>query len=161
MLALILAGMVLLVLNLQNLLFPIFASYGGQWARIRKGGAFGWGDLAFYPQSNLYPFDIILYIAALLVIFWFIRKCWKSREFKKIPRFYLYAGALPFAWAIIVFVTGFDYQNCNLPSQYFSCSNPTKRIVLRLATQAIIVLLTLAFMKIAANALNSKQKRVK
>ena len=140
---------VLPILNLQSILFPVLASYGGQWARIRKSG----GDTAFYPRTNLYPLDVLFYISVLIFLVWIVIRTYKNKNRTNILKLYLIASVFPFIWAAITFISGFNYKKCNLPSPYFSCQNPERRILQSLLLHMLIVGVSLLFLKLTTKNL--------
>jgi hypothetical protein len=144
------------VINIQSLLFPIFASYGGQWARVRNEGMFGWGDKAFYPQTELFPFDIILYIASMTILAVMALKWLAKMQSRKLLKMYVAIASLPFAWAALNFFIGFDYSKCNLPSEYYICENPAERIWQRLILHLTIIVATLALIAVVKMINNRK-----
>lgn len=134
----------LILINLQSFVFPVFVSYGGQWARVKRGG----GDQAFYPQTSLYPVDMFLYIAVLVFVAWLARKYILQRNFNSLLRLYLIAGIMPIVWAVLALLSGFNYQKCNIPSTAYTCQNPSGRIIQRVLLNIMIVALTLVCIKV-------------
>jgi len=139
----------LAVVNIQSLLFPILASYGGQWAAAHKGGQFGWGDLAFYPQTKLFPFDVILYVVGVAALFGLVFKSLPKMQSMKLLKIYIALALLPLVWAILNFAGGFNYSKCHIPSQYYTCTNPAGRIWQRLILHAATVVVTLGLVIVA------------
>jgi hypothetical protein len=139
------ATVLFFVLNLIGLLTPVRASYGGQWARVRHGGL--GNDVNFYFRTNLYPADIMIYIAVLVGIVLIGRKLLLSGELKKLFKLYLLTSLLPFIWFAVSLLVGFSTEECNRPSVYFTCHSPVHRISWMLLAYGFLVVLSVVAVK--------------
>jgi len=143
-------------INLQSLTFPIFASYGGQWARVRSGAAIDVNDRLFYPQIKLYLAITLVYIVVLFLLSWKTLGYIFIGKFRKFLKSYLVICTLPFVWSVLSFAVGFNYNKCNNPAS-FVCKNPNHRIIEKLSLHLIIVGLTLIYLKIITRTLDKNK----
>jgi len=124
---------------IQNLIVPLFLSFGGSyqkltWVRVRGG---------YYPQSHLFPVDVLVYAVVLFglagIAYWTL----KRRAYRWFWTVCVCAWALPFGWAAATFAAGFDQRNCHIPAHLLAtrhCYDPHGPIYSILILQGIAIL---------------------
>lgn len=132
-----------LIFMMISVLFPLYASYGGQWlsgyGRRDSDLAAGHYVHQFFPSTQLFPIDDLVYVAIIVgLIVWAIKKSLHNGKLYAFKAVYVLFFVLPFLWYGTEILIGFNYSNCRTPDSYTNCYDPSGATRNKLVDHAII-----------------------